>query len=600
MSYQALARKWRPQTFAEVVGQEHVVSALSNALASGRVHHAYLFTGTRGVGKTTLARIFAKALNCETGVTATPCGECAACRGISEGSHVDLIEVDAASRTKVEDTRDLLENVQYAPTVGRFKIYLIDEVHMLSSHSFNALLKTLEEPPEHVKFLLATTDPQKLPATILSRCIQFNLKAMDIRQLSEHLGRVLKAEGVDFDPDAVQVLARSADGSVRDSLSLMDQAIAFGDGEVRAERVREMLGMIDDRFTLDLLQAVVDRDGAAVLQTIDDMAGRAVDFRSALDDVLSALHNAALYQVNADAVAWKGVDTAAAAELADLADAELLQLLYQVALVGKRDLNLAPDPRSGFEMALLRMTVFQPNGEGSPTATTGEGSARPAPGRIQRPGRAATGKEDAASRRSAGPGKRAAPARATAAEPPASGQAPSPATDRDPVVSASVAPPVADNAPEETPVPPAGLDDGAAPADPAAIHSPEGWAAFANGPGLRGISRELVMHMVPSGFRDGTLALTLDAASKHLFNPDRVKKIQQLCCDHVGTSLRLEITVDSLAAGEVESPAMLRDRAVQERQQEAETAFREDPNVRELVDRFDAEIVADSIRPPTG
>ncbi|MDE0715011.1 MAG: DNA polymerase III subunit gamma/tau, partial [Gammaproteobacteria bacterium] len=247
MSYQALARKWRPQTFSEVIGQEHVVSALANALESGRVHHAYLFTGTRGVGKTTLARILAKALNCETGITPAPCGECTACAGITQGSYVDLIEVDAASRTKVEDTREILENVQYAPTVGRSKIYLIDEVHMLSGHSFNALLKTLEEPPGHVKFLLATTDPQKLPPTILSRCIQFNLRAMDIQQLQDHLGRILEAEDIPFDAEGLQVLARSADGSVRDALSLLDQAIAHGNGEVRTDRVRVMLGMIDEQ-----------------------------------------------------------------------------------------------------------------------------------------------------------------------------------------------------------------------------------------------------------------------------------------------------------------------------------------------------------------
>ncbi len=564
MSYQALARKWRPQTFAEVIGQEHVVAALSNALSAQRVHHAYLFTGTRGVGKTTLARIFAKALNCETGITATPCGECTACRGISQGSYVDLIEVDAASRTKVEDTRDMLENVQYAPTVGRFKIYLIDEVHMLSGHSFNALLKTLEEPPEHVKFLLTTTDPQKLPATILSRCIQFNLKAMDIQQLRDHLGAILQAENIPFDTDALQVLARSADGSVRDSLSLMDQAIAHGDGEVRSEQVRSMLGMIDDRFTLDLLQAVVGRDGAAVLGIVADMAGRAVDFRSAMDDVLSALHNAALYQVNPDAVAWKGVDTGSAAELADIADAELLQLLYQIGLVGKRDLTLAPDPRSGFEMALLRMTVFQPGSSDETDTPRSETPAKSIAGRIQRPDQSR-------------PESRAT----VAAE--AAPQDPAPAAESENVERSRV-----------------GVEESVAEPGRHPIDSPEGWAAFAASPQLRGISREMVMHMVPAGQNDDTLILTLDDASKHLFNDDRAKKIQQLCCEHTGQSLRLDITPGSLQGIDAESPAMRREREQQERQDQAESAFREDSNVRELMDRFGAEIVPDSIRPSSG
>ncbi|MGB5707342.1 MAG: DNA polymerase III subunit gamma/tau, partial [Arenicellales bacterium] len=295
MSYQALARKWRPRNFEEVVGQEHVVSALTNALDSQRVHHAYLFTGTRGVGKTTLARIFARALNCETGISASPCGKCNTCKSVDQGNYIDLIEVDAASRTRVDDTRELLDNVQYAPSQGRFKIYLIDEVHMLSAHSFNALLKTLEEPPPHVKFLLATTDPQKLPATILSRCIQFNLKSMDLEKLSGQLIKILQAEKIEFDADAIMVLSRSADGSVRDALSLLDQAIAFGNGSVRVDQVRSMLGMIDDQFTQELLEKVCARDGPGLMETVARMSERSLDYRSALDEILSALHNAALY-----------------------------------------------------------------------------------------------------------------------------------------------------------------------------------------------------------------------------------------------------------------------------------------------------------------
>src|SRR5690625_3668173 len=296
MSYQVLARKWRPRSFAEMVGQEHVLRALVNGLSSGRLHHAYLFTGTRGVGKTTIARIIAKCLNCEQGVSSTPCEKCSACVEINQGRFVDLIEVDAASRTKVEDTRDLLDNVQYAPTRGRYKVYLIDEIHMLSTHSFNALLKTLEEPPAHVKFLLATTDPQKIPVTILSRCLQFNLKRISAEQIGAHLQTILDAEGIDWEPAALTDIARAADGSVRDSLSLLDQAISFGGGSVREADVRSMLGAIDREFIFDLLDALAVEDGAAILEIIERMAERAPDFAEALADLLLALHRLAVMQ----------------------------------------------------------------------------------------------------------------------------------------------------------------------------------------------------------------------------------------------------------------------------------------------------------------
>ena len=361
MSYQVLARKWRPRTFHELVGQEHVVRALTNALDRQRLHHAFLFTGTRGVGKTTIARIFAKSLNCETGVSSTPCGECAACREIDAGRFVDLIEVDAASRTKVEDTRELLENVQYAPNRGRFKVYLIDEVHMLSTHSFNALLKTLEEPPPHVKFLLATTDPQQLPVTVLSRCLQFGLKRLAAGMIAAYLDKVLAAEGVPREEGALRLLARAGDGSMRDALSLLDQAIAFGAGRVEQAAVAAMLGSIDRRVVLDLLEALAANDAPALLRRVAELDEATPDYAAVLAELLALLQQVALVQAVPEAAPADGV--AEPEELLRLADAlapEDVQLFYQIALLGRRDLPLAPDPRGGFEMALLRMLCFRP------------------------------------------------------------------------------------------------------------------------------------------------------------------------------------------------------------------------------------------------
>ena len=360
MSYLALARKWRPNIFSQVIGQAHVVSALTNALNNQRVHHAFLFSGTRGVGKTTLARIFAKALNCESGISAEPCGQCTPCQGIDRGNLIDLIEVDAASRTRVEDTRELLDNVQYTPTQGRFKIYLIDEVHMLSTHSFNALLKTLEEPPEHVKFLLATTNPQKLPATILSRCIQFNLKSVDIALLSTHLESILTAEKIQFEPQALLTLAKSANGSVRDSLSLLDQVIAYCNGNITSGQTRAMLGMIDDQLINQLLDRIITNNTSGVFTTIDQMSEKSADYATALDELMSLVHAVSLFQLCPESLQYKGIDTGEISLFSDRVDAEELQLLYQIALVGKRDFHYAPDPRSGFEMTVMRMLAFQP------------------------------------------------------------------------------------------------------------------------------------------------------------------------------------------------------------------------------------------------
>jgi DNA polymerase-3 subunit gamma/tau len=362
MSYQVLARKWRPRSFHELVGQEHVVRALTNALDRQRLHHAFLFTGTRGVGKTTIARIFAKSLNCETGITSAPCGVCGACQEIDAGRFMDLIEVDAASRTKVEDTRDLLENVQYAPSRGRFKVYLIDEVHMLSTHSFNALLKTLEEPPPHVKFLLATTDPQKLPVTILSRCLQFSLKRMSVALIAGQLARVLDAEGIAYEVAALRLLARAGDGSMRDALSLLDQAIAFGGGQIEAAAVGAMLGSIERRRVIGLLEALAAADVPALLAQVAALDEQAPDYAAVLAELLILLQRVALAQMAPAAVADEAeFDPDDLHRLAMLLPAEDLQLFYQIALLGRRDLPLAPEPRGGFEMVLLRMLCFQPD-----------------------------------------------------------------------------------------------------------------------------------------------------------------------------------------------------------------------------------------------
>ncbi|NIE50647.1 DNA polymerase III subunit gamma/tau [Pantoea dispersa] len=372
MSYQVLARKWRPQAFADVVGQEHVLTALANGLSLGRIHHAYLFSGTRGVGKTSIARLLAKGLNCETGITATPCGQCDNCREIEQGRFVDLIEIDAASRTKVEDTRDLLDNVQYAPARGRFKVYLIDEVHMLSRHSFNALLKTLEEPPSHVKFLLATTDPQKLPVTILSRCLQFHLKALDVEQIQQQLAHVLQQEQIDAEPRALHLLARAADGSMRDALSLTDQAIAMGQGSVTRDSVAQMLGTLDDEQPLALIEALVEGNGEQVMALLNQAASRGVEWEALLVEMLRLLHRIAMVQLLPSSL---GEDDASQAqrlrELARVLPPADVQLYYQTLLMGRKDLPLAPDRRLGVEMTLLRALAFHPQ------ATIAEPVARP-------------------------------------------------------------------------------------------------------------------------------------------------------------------------------------------------------------------------------
>lgn len=362
MSYQVLARKWRPRTFAETVGQEHVLQALVNALDSERLHHAYLFTGTRGVGKTTIARIFSKSLNCEQGVSSKPCGECSSCQEIDQGRSVDLIEIDAASRTGVDDMRELLDNVQYAPTRSRFKVYLIDEVHMLSKHSFNALLKTLEEPPEHVKFLLATTDPQKLPVTVLSRCLQFNLKRMSRSQIQGHLQSLLEQEQVDAEAPALMLLAHAADGSMRDALSLLDQAIAYGGGSVKTEAVESMLGAISRDYLIKLLQALLQQDAEAMMAETRQLVERNPDYQRVCADLIHILYQMALY-LQARIEPEDELLNSEIIACADQCSAEEIQLYYQIVLQGRKDLDFSPDQAQGFEMLMLRLLAFTPDPE---------------------------------------------------------------------------------------------------------------------------------------------------------------------------------------------------------------------------------------------
>lgn len=527
MSYQALARKWRPRQFADVLGQEHVVRALVNALDNNRLHHAFLFTGTRGVGKTTLARILAKSLNCENGVSSKPCGGCAACEAVDEGRFVDLIEVDAASRTKVDDTRELLDNVQYAPTRGRYKVYLIDEVHMLSGHSFNALLKTLEEPPPHVKFLFATTDPQKLPVTVLSRCLQFNLKPLHADQSVRQLTRILDDEGIAYDQAAINLLARAADGSLRDALSLLDQAIAHGGGTVMEPDVRDMLGTIEETHIHDLLQVLADGDADAVLAVVAAMTERTPDYLAALDELLVNLYHISLAQVAPDVLEGKGVDNSLMRDLAVRMSREDVQLYYQIGLIGKRDLPLAPDSRSGFEMVLMRMLAFQP-------ASVGQ-----------------TRLEE----------------RADSTTPTATRQSPAAVADQ----------------PAKTAKAGGSLDI----AD---------WPHMVQQLELTGLLNELASHTAPKSYADGKLILVLEETCGRLLNKDRKQALKEALVKYCGMSFDLEIITGTPAK---ETPAKTRQRVENERQRAAAEAIQNDPNTQALIERFNATVDPDSIRPKT-
>jgi DNA polymerase-3 subunit gamma/tau len=535
MTYQVLARKWRPRVFEEIVGQAHVVTALVNALEAKRLHHAYLFTGTRGTGKTTLARILAKAINCETGITAKPCGKCRPCVEIDAGRFVDLLEVDAATNTKVDEMRELLDTAQYMPVAGRFKVYIIDEVHVLSRHAFNSMLKTLEEPPEHVKFILATTDPQRLPVTVLSRCLQFTLKPQSPAVIAGHLERVLDAEGVAFEAPALLMLGKAAAGSLRDSLSLLDQAIAHGGGRVEAERVGEMLGTLGGDLVWPLLERVAAGDGKGAIEQAERIAGRSVAYEAALDELAAILHRIAMAQAGAEPAA-DDPDAARITEMASRIDAGELQVFYQIVVVGRRDLALAPDEYAGFTMTLLRMLSFVAPQSGSPAGRPTSPAARPA----------------------STPAPRAAsPA---APKPVAAAPAPKPAT--------------------------------AAPAT--AIDFDGNWAGLVQRLNLTGMAGMVARHGELASFENNHLELVVPETHKMYAEKAYQDKLKAELQQHFGASLRLTVKVGETAGRSV-AAAQSREQA--RRQANAAEAIEDDPFVRELVRDLGAEVVSTSIRP---
>lgn len=642
MSYQVLARKWRPRLFREMVGQEHVLRALINALDQERLHHAYLFTGTRGVGKTTIARILAKCLNCETGISSEPCDQCSACVEISEGRFVDLIEVDAASKTKVEDTRELLENVQYSPTRGRYKVYLIDEVHMLSASSFNALLKTLEEPPPHVKFLLATTDPQKLPVTVLSRCLQFNLKHITPDVISKYLATILDKEHIVADQEGLWQLARAADGSMRDALSLTDQAIAFGNGGITGVDVNSMLGNIDQSLVLALIQALNSGEGMAVLEAVEKLAAHTPDYSAALQECQSLLYRIALAQTVPEAIDNSSGDREQILAFAAQIQPADVQLYYQIALQGRKDLPLAPDPRSGFEMTMLRMLAFKP--ETSAPVSNARGSQSPiensdnkgiavapaagidaiktmmeeekpatkkseaAPAAANSAARQAiardiiasvTGKTDdiktetvkncVADKGKTGNGKHgveeSGAAKIASLEP---GRTKPAASARQAVNPGPGAPKL--EAREQS----GGRDANVA--VPATVDQLDGatWAALFFSLPVRGALQNTASHCELAGRNETHLFFTLDERNSTLYSEDHQQRLADILGDYFLVPVKVTVQVGAV---ESSTPAMIAQAAAEKRQAQAEHSIHNDPNVQQLINRFSARILDNSIKP---
>jgi DNA polymerase-3 subunit gamma/tau len=609
---QALARKWRPRSFDQMVGQEHVVRALTNALEQKRLHHAYLMTGTRGVGKTTLARVMAKALNCETGVSASPCGRCSACIEIDAGRFVDLIELDAASNTQVDQMRELLENALYAPTRARFKVYIIDEVHMLSRSAFNAMLKTLEEPPEHVKFILATTDPQKVPVTVLSRCLQFNLKQIPVQQIRDQLGRVLEQEGFAFEPAALGLIGRAAHGSMRDGLSLLDQAIAHGAGSVTEASVREMLGAVDQEYLYTLLDALAGQDGPAMMRIAEHMQERSLSLEAALQELASLLYRLALLQTVPDAVPPDEPDRERLQALAARFSAQDLQLDYQIALQGRADLWLAPDEYAGFTMTLLRMLAFAPQESGGndrgATAAQPHSENRPAqphsenrpaqPRSENRPAQPRSENRPAQPRSESPPGR---PPRGDRSAQLHGGAGPVQPDDKDPSARSHSGGPAAVQEPNETDLNSATDGKGPerarpAPAEPttSAASGPLDWTQLLGELRIGGMARMLAQHSALSAWDGQVMHLQVPEMHRHLLEKPYRDKLQAALEERCGRRLRVEF---SLGQPTGQTPAELEDRARQVRQEAAVQAIDKDPFVRELVENFDARVVDESIRP---
>ena len=562
MSYQVLARKWRPRTFESLVGQEHVVRALTHALTQGRLHHAYLFTGTRGVGKTTLARILAKSFNCESGITATPCGTCSACAEIDAGRFVDLLEVDAATNTKVDEMRQLLENAVYAPTRGRFKVYVIDEVHMLSNSAFNAMLKTLEEPPEHVKFILATTDPQKIPVTVLSRCLQFNLKQMTPSLIAAHLKRIVEAESISAETNALTLLARSAAGSMRDALSLLDQAIAHGGGKVDEAQVRDMLGTVDLDYLFAIIDALLATDVSSMIRAAEDMATRSLSFASALQELAGLMTRLQVAQFAPQAVAEDLPERARILDLAARLDPEYVQLAYQIAIQGRNELSLAPDEQDGFIMTLLRLHAFRPATPGDRIFSRSGSVVERTVGEV--------------------------PACTSMAETHMSSKSVS--EDEKPVL-----PPPESQGVESDQQKGSSLQQSFEPAvSPGLQNQHIDWHALLDSLKLSGMARELGQHCELREAEEHRIVLCLSPTHRHLQMRAAHDKLQQALSEHFGRDVHLSITLDG---GVENTPAAAAQRRRQEHHDQAVAAVEQDEFIQEAIDIFDARLVESSIKP---
>lgn len=595
MSYQVLARKWRPKSFDTLVGQDHVVRALSNALNQNRLHHAYLFTGTRGVGKTTLARILAKSLNCETGVTAASCGVCAACLEIDKGRFVDLIEVDAASNTQVDAMRDLLDNAQYAPTAGRFKVYIIDEVHMLSKSAFNAMLKTLEEPPAHVKFILATTDPQKVPVTVLSRCLQFNLRQMATTSIIGHLQNILGQENIPFEAPALHMIARAAAGSMRDALSLTDQAIAYGGQQVNEAEVRAMLGAIEQSYLYQLITALLANNGTALFDQAKNMQERSLSFEAALNDLAQLLHQIAVAQTVPESIAADLPDRHVLMQLAQEIPAETLQLYYQIAILGRRDIGLAPDEYAGFTMTLLRMLSFTPNEANTGNKVVKPSASQPAPSAAY-VSASAQGNAIQAKMPEAVPAQVQIPqAQATPASPEnQTGNAQTADIKVHAYDMASATPSI--NA--ETDSGQASLSEPASTNELASTNAglrnpfSGDWRKLVDELKL-GLAKALAQQCELVSYDEHSISLTVPEGQKHLLLPNYQDKLSSAIAQYYGKKVRLQFSIGG--TGNTPAKQILQEKA--HAQANAVTAIEEDGFVQALINDFGAQIIPNSIKP---